>query len=436
MVLFAAALSIGTGLLFGMFPALHSTRPDLVTTLRANSGQPSGARAAARFRTSLVTAQIALSMALLISAGLFVRSLVNVSRVDLGLRVDHVAVFGISPELNGYTHARARALFDRVEQDLAAVPGVNGVAVTLVPVLSGSNWNTDVNVEGFKHDQDSNLSSSFNEVSAGFFGTLGIPLLAGREFTLADAGTAPKVVIVNEAFTKKFKLGRDAVGRRIATDRDSQPNIEIVGVVQNAKYSEVKQEIPPQFFTPYRQDSTIGAVNFYVRTSLEPEQILRTIPAVIAKLDPNLPVEDLKTMPQQVRENVFLDRMIGTLSSAFALLATLLAAVGLYGVLAYTVAQRTREIGVRMALGADGRRVRGMVLRQVGRMTLVGGVIGVAAALALGRAAQSLLFGLEGHDPLVVVLATLVLAAVALAAGYVPALRASRVEPMRALRYE
>ena len=436
-VVFAAALSIGTGLLFGMFPALHSTRPDLVTTLRANAGQPSGARAAARFRTSLVTVQIALSMALLISAGLFIKSLVNVSRVDLGLKVDDVVTFGISPELNGYTPTRARALFQRVEEEIAAIPGVTGVSASLVPILSGSNWGTDVAVEGFKRDPDTDANARFNEIGPDYFRTLGVPLLAGREFNATDALGTPKVAVVNEAFAKKFNLGREAVGKRIGTGEDQDKmDIQIVGLVRNAKYSQVKQEMPPLFFTPYRQDSTVGAINFYVRTSLEPEQLLRTLPAVVARLDPNLPVENLKTMPQQVRENVFLDRMISTLSAAFAALATMLAAVGLYGVLAYTVAQRTREIGVRMALGADGRRVRGMVLRQVGRMTLVGGAIGVAAALGLGRAAQSLLFGLEGHDPLVVATAAVVLALVAFGAGYIPAARAARVEPMQALRYE
>ncbi len=436
-VLFAAALSLGTGFLFGTFPALHSTRPDLVTALRANSGKLSGARSAARFRTSLVTAQIALSMALLISAGLFTKSLANVSRVDLGVQVDRMVTFGISPELNGYDPVRSKALFARVEDELAAVPGVTGVTAALVPLLAGSNWGSSVNVEGFTRDPDVDDNARFNVVGPSYFRTLGVPLLAGREFTLADAGKTPKVAIVNEAFTKKFNLGREAVGKRMSAGEDDEPlDVEIVGVVRNTKYSEVKQDVPPLFFRPYRQDSTVGAINFYVRTSLEPEQLLRTIPAVIKRLDPNLPVEELKTMPQQVRENVFMDRMISTLSAAFAALATLLAAVGLYGVLAYTVAQRTREIGVRMALGADAGRVRAMVVRQVGVMTLVGGAIGIAAALGVGRAAKSLLFELEGHDPLVVAAAAVVLTAVALGAGFIPALRASRVDPMQALRYE
>jgi predicted permease len=436
-VAFAALLSVVTGLIFGMFPALHSTRDDLITTMRANTGALSGARAASRFRMSLVTAQIALSMALLVSAGLFIKSLMNVGKVDLGIRTENVVTFGVSPELNAYTPARSQQLFMRIEEELAAVPGVTGVSAAMVPLLAGSNWGTDVGVEGYKSGPDIDSNSNYNEVGPNFFKTLGVPLISGREFTSADVAGAPKVAVVNEAFAKKFNLGRDAVGKRIS-DRgtDEDLDVMIIGLVRDAKYSEVKDEIPPVFFRPYRQDSTLGQLTFYARTALEPEPLVRTATTVVSRIDPDLPLENLKTLPQQVRENVFLDRMISTLSAAFAALATLLAAVGLYGVLAYTVAQRTREIGVRMALGANGGRVRMMVLRQVGIMTLVGGIIGIAAAIALGKAASSLLFGLEGNDPLVVITAAVTLALVAFIAGYIPARRASRVNPMTALRYE
>ena len=436
-MLFGAALTIGTGLLFGLFPAIHSTRPDLVSSLKGQAGQPSGARAAARFRTSLATAQIALSMALLVSAGLFTKSLMNISRVDLGVKVDNVIMFGLSPELNGYTPARTKQLFERLEEELAALPGVNGVTSALVPLLGGSNWGNDVAVEGFPAGPDTDTNSRFNEVGPEYFRTLGVPLIAGREFRRADGAGAPKVAIVNEAFAKKFNLGRDAVGRRIGNRGDKEGlDTQIVGLVQNAKYSEVKREVPPLFFRPYRQDDRLGNITFYVRTSLDPEQFLPNVPKVVAKLDANLPVEDLRTMPQQIRQNVFLDRMISVLSAAFAGLATLLAAIGLYGVLAYTVSQRTREIGLRMALGAAPSRVRGMVLRQVGVMTIVGGVIGLTAAIWLGRLAQSLLFEMKGYDPVVLVSAAAALTVVALGAGFVPAHRASQVDPMQALRYE
>jgi ABC-type antimicrobial peptide transport system permease subunit len=244
------------------------------------------------------------------------------------------------------------------------------------------------------------------------------------------------VAIVNERFTRKFNLGRNAVGKHIQQGGRDTPQIEIVGVVADAKYSEVKDAPPPQFFTPYRQGETMGFLNFYVRTTLPPEQVLTTITKVVARLDPNLPVEDLRTMEQQVRENVFLDRLMTTLSVSFALLATLLAAVGLYGVLAYTVGQRTREIGLRMALGAAPNRVRRMVLSQMGVMTVIGGTIGLGLAALAGWGAQSLLFELKGYDPAVFVASACLLAVIALGAGFVPALRASRVDPMTALRYE
>jgi predicted permease len=435
-VLFAAGVSLATGFIFGLFPAWHSTKPDLVSAIKAQAGQPSGARGAARFRSSLVTAQIALSMALLMCAGLFVKSLMNVSRVDLGLKIDNVVTFGISPGLSGYEPARAKSLFERAEQELAAVPGVTGVATARVPLLAGNNWGNDVSVEGFTRGPDTDAGSRYNEINPGYFRTLGVPLLAGREFAPSDVEKSPKVAIVNEAFTKKFNLGRDAVGKHMAQGNKGPLDIEIVAVVQNAKYSDVKDQVPPLFFRPYLQSERVGAMTFYVRTSGDPAQLLRAIPAVVARLDPNLPVEDLKTMPQQVRENVFLDRMVSTLSAAFALLATVLAAVGLYGVLAYTVSQRTREIGLRMALGADGSRVRGMILKQVAWMTLVGGLVGVAGAYYLGRAASSLLYELKPYDPVVAGVSIALLTLVAFGAGYIPAYRASRVHPMQALRYE
>ena len=434
---YTGVLAIGTGLIFGLFPALHSTRPDLVTVLKRQSGQPSGLRSAARFRTSLATVQIGLSMVLLVSAGLFTKSLYNVSRVELGLEIDHLVTFGISPERNGYPAEPSRALFERLEDELGVLPGVTGVTASRVPLLAGSNWGSRVRVEGFDAGPDTDTGSRYNEVGPGYFGTLGIPLMSGREFTPFDVDDAPKVAVVNEEFARKFDLGRDAVGKWMATgDRDAELDTQIVGVVQNAKYSDVKDEIPPLFFRPYRQNDALGTLNFYVRGSVELEQLLAAVPGVVGRLDPNLPVEELRTMEAQVRDNVFVDRILTVLSVAFAGLATLLAAVGLYGVLAYTVAQRTKEIGLRMALGADAGQIRGLVMRQVGRMTLIGGAVGLILAVGLGRVARSLLFELQTTDPAVLIAAVSALTLVALGAGALPAWRASRIEPMRALRYE
>ena len=432
---FAGLLALGTGILFGLYPALHTTRPDLMTVLKASSGQPSGARAAARFRNALVTAQIGLSMTLLVAAGLFIKSLANVSRVDLGLTTENVVMFEVSPALNGYQPDRIRVLYQQVEDQLAALPGVASVTAGRVALIAGSNWGNSVNVQGFQRGPDVDNGSRFNMIGPGYFSTLGIPLVAGREFTASDGSERPKVAVVNQAFAKKFGLGSDPVGKFMAVG-SGELDMQIVGLVKDAKYSEVKQEIPPLYFTPYRQNEGIGSMTFYARTSADPGQVLRAVPALIAGLDPNLPVEGLKTLDQQVRDNIVLDRVIGLLSAAFAVLATVLAAIGLYGVLAYTVAQRTREIGLRMALGADGPDVRGMVLWQVGRMTVIGGVLGLAAALGIGRVATSLLFEMKGYDPTVVAAVAVLLGAVALGAGLVPALRASQVDPMRALRYE
>ena len=437
-IAFAGVLAIGTGILFGLYPALHSTRPDLVTALKGAAGQPSGHRAAARFRTSLVTAQIALSMALLVGAGLFLKSLNNVSRVDLGMNPDNVVMFAISPELNGYGREESIALYERAEQELAALPGVSSVSSAIVPILTGESWGTDVAVEGFESGPDIDSNSRQNMIGPDYFRTLGIQLLAGRELAVADNIDGEEVVIVNEAFTRKFGLDpRETVGKFMGTGGGgSELTRRIVGVAQDARYAHVKRAVPPLFFLPYRQNEYVGNMTFFVRTQIEPSQTVAAVGAVIRGLDANLPVEDLKTLVQQAKENVILDRLISTLSAAFAVLATILAAVGLYGVLAYTVAQRTREIGVRIALGAGNGQVRGLVLRQVVKMTVIGGTIGMVGAFFLGRAAESLLFGLEGNDPFVMVSVAVVLGVVAFGAGYVPAARASRVDPMVALRYE
>ncbi|MBT8487227.1 MAG: ABC transporter permease [Gemmatimonadetes bacterium] len=439
MVGFTALLSLGTGVVFGMYPALHATRMDLAGMLKTTLGQPSGARAAQRFRNGLVTAQIALSMTLLVAAGLFIKSLSNVSRVDLGLNTENVVMFSVAPALNGYEPDRSADFFVRLEEELAALPGVTAVSTDRVGILGGSSWGNDVSVQGFAWEPGVDANSRVNWVGPGYFSTLGMPLVAGREFTPSDGDGAPGVVIVNEAFSRKFELeGPQAVGKFMSDNGSGQDDLdlEIVGVVQDAKYSDVKQAAPPLFFLPYRQDRTIGGLVYYVRTALDPDEVMGQIGPVVSRLDPNLPVSDLKTLEEQVRDNVFLDRFIGTLSAAFAVLATILAAIGLYGVLAYTVSQRTREIGLRMALGAGSATVRAMVLKQVGRMVVVGGIIGVIAAIGLGRAAQSLLFGLEGYDVTVVGVVAVLLGLVGLGAGYIPASRASRVDPMQALRYE
>lgn len=435
-VLFAVGAAAVTAFLFGLFPALAATRVSPGSVLKEQSGQQSGSRGMANFRRVLATVQITFSMVLLVLAGLFAQSLANVARIDLGISADAVATFSVAPELNGYAKERTNELFLRIEDELAALPGVTSVASSMVPLLGGSSWGGNVSVQGFEAGPDTDDQSRYNEVSPGYFRTLGIPLLAGRDFSDADSPGRPQVAIVNEAFAEKFGLGKDAVGKHMAIGSGGPLEIEIIGLVADAKYSEVKDDVPPQFFLPRYQDEELGFMNFYVRGTLAPKDMLASMSQAVETLAPDLPVNGLATLPDVINENTFLDRMISLLSGGFALLATLLAAIGLYGLLSYSVAQRTRELGVRQALGATPGQLRAMVLSQVGWMGLIGGVIGLLFAVLLGRAAESILFGVSGYDPVVLVVATVLLGAVVIAAGYLPARRATRVNPIEALRYE
>ena len=435
---FGFALSLLTALLFGMLPAIHSTRIRVATMAKSQGGVTSTG-ASSPLRSALVTSQIALALALLVVAGLFAKSLVNISRIDLGMQISNLTTFRVSPALNGYSGERSRALFEQVADELSAVPGVTSVAESYIPLLSGSNASANVTVQGFDAGPDADLDASTTLIGPRFFSTFGIPLMAGREFTRADTSTSQSVAIVNEAFAKKFGLARDAVvGTRMELGRNDKPkfDIEIVGLVQDAKYSGAKDETPPIFYLPHRQRDNVRSMNYYVRSSLDTSGMNAAVSSIMRKLDPNLPIEELRTMETQVRERTASDLLLAKIAMSFAALATLLAAIGLYGVLAYSVAQRTPEIGVRLALGADGASIRQLILSHVGKLAVVGVVIGLVGALALGRYAASLLFRVEGVDPTVMVSAVAVVIVVSLAAAMVPAYRASRIDPARALRWE
>ena len=434
-LLFAAVATLMTVVLFGLAPAVHATRADLASVIKGQAPQAVGGRGTARFRAALATAQIALSTLLLGLAGLFTQSLANVARVDLGMNVDSLVSFSVAPRLSGYTAEGTAQLFDRIEHELAAVPGVSDVTSASVRVIADETWGYGVSVDGFEQKVGVSTDAMSNMVSPGFFKTLGVPLLAGRDFTDTDRLGASRAAIVNQAFVRKFGLGDSPLGKRFGVGQ-AEHDIEIVGVAADAKYNKVKGEIPAQYFLPWRQDPSIGRLSFYVRVTVEPATLLQALPRVIASIDPNLPLDGLTTVRRSVQENVFLDRLVALLSAGFAALATLLAAIGLYGVLAYDVARRAREIGLRLALGAAPSALRGMVLRQVGLMAAVGIPVGLVTAVAVARAASALLYGLTGYDPEVLTASVGVVCAVVGAAAYLPARRAVRVAPMEALRYE
>ena len=432
---FTAAVALATTALFGLFPALQLAHVQPIAVLRSATGA-STSRVAARFRNVLAVAQVAVSMASLVLAGLFLRSLINLQRVELGMAMEQVLTLSISPERNGYTHERATRLYDTLEEDLAAIPGVTSVASSQVLLLAHDEWSSTVSIEGQAALPAEERGVPYNLVGLGYFRTLGIPLLNGRDFQRSDAPGTPKVAIVNRRFVERYGLGANPVGKRIAFGDQAELDIEIVGIVGDSKYSDVRGETPPQFFLPRRQDPALGSMRFYLRTAAAPEAILGAAKAAVARHDASLPLEELRTMPQQIDVLLSADRFVGKLALAFAALATALAALGLYGVLNYMLAQRTREIGLRLALGAAPRRLRRMVLGQVGRMTLVGGALGLLAALGVGRAASTVLYGLEGHDPTVLVAACGVLAVVALLASWLPVRRVGRIDPMAALRHD
>lgn len=434
-VVFATGMTVTAMLLFSVVPALEVSRSDPRYTLHGYTRQGGTGRGTAALRTSLSTAQIAFSMLLLVLAGLFARSLANVASVDLGLRADSLVTFTISPRRNGESIEAATAVFDEVEQALAAEPGVERVASARIALLTDRTWRNSVKIDGV--DDERSVNAGTNAVSPGFFEALGMPLLSGRDFAAADAPDSPRVAIVNESFARAFGIARDAVNRSVvAPGADSPLRFEIVGVVADAAYSEVKGQIPPQIFIPRSQFRNLDALTYYVRSSVATDAAMATIRRVVRRIDPELPLSRLMTMPEQLGQSVYLDRMVAALAAAFAVLATVLAALGLYGVLAYNVAQRTRELGIRLALGARPGELRAMVLKRVGGMAAVGGGVGLVLALVLGRVSEAMLFGVSGYDPATFGAAALVLGAVALGAGYLPARRASSVAPMAALRHE
>lgn len=433
----AAAVSLATVLLFGLAPALSATRTQPALVIKGQAARSTGGAAVARFRGFLGGAQVAFSMILLVMAGLFMRSLLNLVHVNLGMKLDSVVTFTVSPRLSGYAPGEAKSIYDRIEQALAAEPGVERVASSRILPMSGRQWRMPVVIDGFERTPVQQRLAAGNEVSPGFFDTLSIQILTGRGFADSDRTGSGRVAVVNNSFVRKFQLGRDAIGKRFGFGAGTaKRDIEIVGIVADATYSTVRNETPAQYYLPWRQDQNLDALSFFVRSTVDPQTLLRAIPGIVRHIDPQLPVINLATMRSTFRDNIYFHRLVAILAAIFASLATLIAAVGVYGVLANGVADRTRELGLRLALGATPGRLRAMVLQQIAAISIVGGLLGLGLGIALARLAAALLFGVSQYDPAVLAFAAATLGVVVAAAGYFPARRAAKTAPIEALRYE
>jgi predicted permease len=435
-IAFALAVTAVTVLLFGLAPALQSTRPALTATLKDEAGSVVGGTGHARFRRGLVVAQVCLSVLLLTGAALFARSLYNLRTLDPGFETDRLLGFSINPSLSGYSRERSIALFERMQDELSRLPGVDRAAASVISLMSDDNWSATVRIEGYQPKEGQDMNPDIDAVSPGYFSTLGQALLGGRDFTINDSNGAPRVAIVNETFVKTYFGTENPLGRHIGWGRDKSTPMEIIGVVKDAKMASMRGEVKRFVYTPYMQEDELGQVTFYVRSRGAATEVAQSARAVTHRIDPNLPVFNMKSLPRTIDDLLFIERMVAALSVAFGVLATLLAAIGLYGVMSYSVTRRTREIGIRMALGAERQTVMWMVLGEVATMAGIGVAAGIPLAFLLSRIVQSQLFGLSAHDPVALTGAAAVLISVALIAGFLPARRATRVDPMLALRYE
>ena len=434
-LVFALGVSALTGVLFGLVPAWQTARPRLVNSLKEEGGAVVG-RSHVRLRKGLVVAQVALSLLLLVGAGLFARSLWNLRALDPGFEMDRLITFSVDPTLSGYKEAQTKAFLQHLHQRLSALPGVRSASLAAIPPLSDSVWMSTVKVDGYQAKEGEDMNPHVNSVGPGYFEAMGIPLVAGRGFTEVDGAEAPKVAVISEKMAKYFYGNLNPIGRRFGFGRGTAIDIEIVGVAKDGKDQNLKEEAARFVYTPYQQEAEIGQMTYFVRASSDGSVTGDLLRRTVRQLNPAIPVFDVKTMVAVASQSLFFDRMMATLSACFGALATLLAAIGLYGVMSYAVARRTREIGLRMALGAEPGRVVWLVMREVVMLAAIGIGVGLPLAIAAGRLMRSQFFGVSPTDPVTLVLATVTLLTVALAAGYVPAGHATRVDPMRALRAE
>jgi predicted permease len=432
---FTLALTAVTGIVFGLLPALRASRPDPWTTLKDTMGSIAGASGSLFLRKGLVTLQVALSFLLLFGAGLFVRSLQNLQTTDTGIDMNNLVTFQVAPALGGYDAPRTVRFYQDLLERLRSSPGVTSASLASVPLLSGDEWDSRVAVEGYRSQDGEDMQAFMNSLTPEYFKTMEIPLLEGRDFTVADIKENSKVAIVNRRFAEHYFPKQSAVGRHIGFGGGPNPklDIEIIGVAANSLYEGPREGVRRQVFVP---NWGAGGVTFYVRTNNASASAYGVIRSEIKRLDAGMPVFEMKTLQARLDQTLLTDHLIALLSAGFGLLATLLASIGLYGVMAFVVARRKKELGIRLALGAMPGTVIWLVMREVLALLAIGLAVGIPAAMALGRFVATQLYGIQPHDPWIAVATMLVLTLVSAAAGLIPAHRASRIDPVLALRFE
>jgi predicted permease len=436
---FNGALALLTGVLFGLAPALQSLKVDLWNTLKDVVGAVSGGGGSVKLRKTLVTAQVAFSFLLLVGSGLFVRTLANLKQTNAGFQaIDNLVTFQVDPALSGYSMPRLLAFYRQLLDKVRATPGVKTASFAVVPVLAGDEWDSTMSVEGHKNLDNEDNQAFMNAVSSDYFKTMGVPLLAGREFDDRDTGGKFTAAIVNRQFATHFFGDKSPLGRHVGfgDGPKTKLEIEIVGVTEDSLYEGPREGVHRQVFVPFLQSDYPASVGFYVRTSMDSKSMFNALRRKVQELDAGMPVYGMKTLERQLDETLSTERLIAVLSAAFGLLATVLAALGLYGIMAFMVARRTKEIGLRMALGAPRGQVVWMVMRETMVLVAAGLVIGIPAALAVSKYVSTQLFGVKATDIASVAAALIILAVVAAGAGFLPARRASTIDPIQALRYE
>jgi len=446
MLTFLLALSIVTAALFGIAPALRASRADVNASLKASAAATAGASGSRLlFRRALIALQLTLSLVLIVGAGLFVRTVAKLVGQDVGFDREHVLMLRIETELAGYKPDQLESVYQRIRSRLNSLPGVRDSAVALYTPLRGDNWSGSVAIGHYSPEQNQHAFAAWNRVSAGYFDAMGIPVVLGREIGPQDVAGAPVVAVVNQAFARKYFPNKNPVGQRIGWTDSSKNTIQIVGVVQDTLHMNVRSEAPPMFFLPMTQKAGDQgthssrddyAQDLVVRAAGDPAQIAQEVRQALREIDPGLPVTKVATAKERVSDNAVNEEMMAKIVGFFGGVAVLLAALGLYGLISYAVARRTNEIGIRMALGAKRSQVLWMVLKETLLLVAADAVVGVPLALGATRFVRSQLFGVEPYDPVTLVLAVLLLTTVTAVAGYLPALRASRVDPMVALRHE